>query len=113
MAPKGRKARALLAILAMSFSGSVSRGMARGLLWSLRAREQADASLRQATGELHESLRRLAAKPLLQASSGKIALPLQSVSVDALRLGDVATGDADPGLMRGSFLDVRAGRGAR
>lgn len=109
VAPRGRKARALLAILAMSFSGSVPRETARGLLWSQRAKEQADASLRQATGELRESLRRLGTKPLLHTDSGRITLQLDSVSVDALRLADVAAGDAEPGVLRGGFLEDMSG----
>jgi len=105
VAPRSRKARALLAILAMSFSGSTSRRGAYSLLWSQKAQEQADASLRQATAELQESLRSLGRRDLLQAGSGNITLQLENVFVDALTLAGVAVGDFDHSLIRGRFLD--------
>lgn len=50
--PRGRKARALLAYMAMHPGRSVSRERLTGLLWGDRAEEQARASLRQAIFEL-------------------------------------------------------------
>ncbi len=55
--PSGRKARALLAILALSGGNPVSRSRAAGLLWSRRGENEARASLRQ---ELHALLAALA-----------------------------------------------------
>lgn len=55
--PHGRKARALLAILALSEGNSVFRGRAAELLWSGRGENEAHASLRQ---ELHKLLSALA-----------------------------------------------------
>lgn len=50
--PRGRKARALLAYLALHPGKSVSRERLTGLLWGGRGEEQARASLRQAILEL-------------------------------------------------------------
>ena len=53
--PRGRKARAVLAVLAMSAEGSVSRERLAGLMWSRHADEQARASLRQSLLEARRS----------------------------------------------------------
>src|SRR3978361_1358651 len=45
--PKRRKARAMLAYVAMAFPRPVPRGRFAELLWSRRAQEQARSSLRQ------------------------------------------------------------------
>jgi tetratricopeptide (TPR) repeat protein len=50
--PRGRKARALLAYLALHPGKAISREKLTGLLWSERAEEQARASLRQTLFEL-------------------------------------------------------------
>lgn len=50
--PRGRKARALLAYLALHRGKPISRERLTGLLWGDRAEEQARASLRQAILEL-------------------------------------------------------------
>ena len=50
--PRGRKARALLAYLALHAGKSISRERLTGLLWGDRGEEQARASLRQAILEL-------------------------------------------------------------
>ncbi|UTP40869.1 hypothetical protein M9M90_06725 [Phenylobacterium sp. LH3H17] len=50
--PSGRKARALLAYMAMHPGRSIGRERLTGLLWGDRAEEQARASLRQAIFEL-------------------------------------------------------------
>jgi TolB-like protein len=54
--PRTRKARALLALLALSAPDRVPRGKAAALLWSRAQREQARGSLRQALHELHDTL---------------------------------------------------------
>ena len=50
--PKGRKARGVLAVLALNAGRPVMRDELTELLWSSREREQARASLRQAVHEL-------------------------------------------------------------
>ncbi len=50
--PKGRKARGVLAVLALNVGRPVMRDELTELLWSSREREQARASLRQAVHEL-------------------------------------------------------------
>jgi DNA-binding SARP family transcriptional activator/TolB-like protein len=54
--PRTRKARAVLAILALASPRPVLRLQITALLWSQREREQARASLRQALHELQDSL---------------------------------------------------------
>lgn len=78
--PRGRKARALLAYLALHPAKSISRERLTGLLWGDRGEEQARASLRQAIIELRAFT---AAEP-----------PLVTVGREALRL-DPAQLDSD------------------
>jgi DNA-binding SARP family transcriptional activator len=52
LTPLGRKARGLLAYLALNLGGTVSRDRLMALLWSERGEEQARASLRQCLYEL-------------------------------------------------------------
>jgi DNA-binding SARP family transcriptional activator/TolB-like protein len=54
--PRTRKARALLAILAMASPKPVLRQQLASLLWSRREREQARGSLRQSVHELQDTL---------------------------------------------------------
>ena len=54
--PSGRKARALLAILALSGGNPVLRCSAAALLWSRRGENEARASLRQELHALHSAL---------------------------------------------------------
>lgn len=65
MLPRGRKARALLAILALASPAPILREQACQLLWSRRDREQARASLRQSIHELQESLAGLGREVLI------------------------------------------------
>ncbi|HEV2567072.1 hypothetical protein [Sphingomonas sp.] len=55
--PKGRKARALIAYLAMHPGKAISRERIAGLLWAERPDEQARASLRQTLHELRDFAR--------------------------------------------------------
>lgn len=57
MRPRGRRARALVAYLAMHAGRPVSRERLTALLWGDRAQEQARASLRQSLFELRELAR--------------------------------------------------------
>lgn len=54
--PRTRKARALLAVLAMASPKPVLRQLLASLLWSRREQEQARGSLRQSVHELHDTL---------------------------------------------------------
>lgn len=54
--PRGRKTRALLALLALASPDPVRRDRITALLWSGRGAEQARASLRQCLHELQEAL---------------------------------------------------------
>lgn len=54
--PRSRKTRALLAILALASPTPVLRNRLAALLWSSRAKEQAQGSLRQSVHELQRSL---------------------------------------------------------
>jgi TolB-like protein/Tfp pilus assembly protein PilF len=77
-----RKNRALLALLSLQPSGSLSRERIAALLWSDRGEEQARRSLRQALTVLRSELRVLPAMPLASTDE-RVALDLAQVSVDA------------------------------
>src|SRR5215470_7789852 len=79
--PRGSKARALLACLALSAGEPWPRRKLMGLLWSTRGEEQARASLRQALAEL----RRACGEPSpLIADNHAVALDPALVSADAV-----------------------------
>ncbi|MBW8268009.1 BTAD domain-containing putative transcriptional regulator [Caldovatus aquaticus] len=80
--PRTRKARALLAILALSGPQPVARSRLAHLLWSRRGNEQARGSLRQALHELHEALRPVGV-PLLATTRTTVALDHDAVWTDA------------------------------
>jgi DNA-binding SARP family transcriptional activator len=63
--PTGRKTRALLAIVALSVSRSVSRDRLAELLWSDRSQRQSRASLRQEVLRLREALSAVANEVLI------------------------------------------------
>lgn len=83
--PRSQKARALIAMLALSPRGSRSRVWLRDKLWSDRGGEQASASLRQALVDLRKALGGHADQ-LLHADKHTISLDLARVRVDALEL---------------------------
>jgi DNA-binding SARP family transcriptional activator len=79
--PRGNKAKALLACLALPAGKPWSRRTLMGLLWSSRGEEQARASLRQALAEL----RRAFGEPSpLVADNDMVALDPAIVSADAV-----------------------------
>ncbi|BBB14181.1 BTAD domain-containing putative transcriptional regulator [Sphingopyxis sp. FD7] len=93
LAPHGRKARALLARLALA-DGPLSRDRLSALLWSHRAEPQAHASLRQCLMELKAWTR--ASPPLLHADREAIAIDHAHVADDvSLLLSACARDDAD------------------
>ena len=81
--PRSRKTRALLAILALSPNRVVLRGQVTDLLWSLRGKEQARASLRQSVHELGQALS-AAGSGLLRTDRNHLALSDVHFWVDAL-----------------------------
>jgi DNA-binding SARP family transcriptional activator len=64
IAISAKKSRALLAILALSSSGSATRDRLAGILWGDRADEQARSSLRQALAVLRKELGNISPLPL-------------------------------------------------
>jgi DNA-binding SARP family transcriptional activator len=83
--PRTRKTRALLAIMAMSSPKPVLRPYVASLLWSLREKEQARASLRQSVHELQDTLG-YAWSHLFFADRHSLALRGASLSIDAVPL---------------------------
>jgi DNA-binding SARP family transcriptional activator/TolB-like protein len=81
--PHSRKARGLLAILALSPNRAVLRSRVTTLLWSLRGKEQGRASLRQSVHELQQALN-TAGSSLLRADRNHLALSHDCFWVDAL-----------------------------
>ena len=68
-----RKNRALLALLALTPSGSMARERIVGLLWSDRGAVQAQSSLRQALVALRKDLASIGS-PLLSADNDRVSL---------------------------------------
>ena len=79
--PRGRKTRALLALLALSAPAKMSRKRITSLLWSTRMPAQARGSLRQAVHELQELLGTIDG-PRLNATREHLALDQGGLSID-------------------------------
>ena len=92
--PRTRKARAILAILAMASPRPVLRLNLTALLWSQRQKEQGRASLRQALHELQDTLGPTWGR-LLHAERHHVSLHGGGLSVDALNLHSASTRDID------------------
>jgi DNA-binding SARP family transcriptional activator len=103
--PRARKTRAVLAILALAASRPVLRTQLTGLLWSLRAQEQARASLRQSVHELQRALGPNA-RALLRTDRNRLVLDGDRLWVDACVLAQ-ATASHPYGLelFRPTMLD--------
>jgi DNA-binding SARP family transcriptional activator/TolB-like protein len=103
--PTGRKTRALLAIVALSVSRSVSRDRLAELLWSDRSQRQSRASLRQEVLRLREALA-AAANEVLITSPDHLAIRPGAVWVDVAEVMS-ATPDnpASLSLLDGSLLE--------
>ncbi len=103
----GRKARALVAILALSPRLSATRARLKALLWGSRGEQQAGDSLRQMLVALRKELADIGTGALI-VRDDHVGLDPQSIDVDVIafgnaeRLGDVAAAAA---LYRGSLLD--------
>ncbi len=79
--PNGKKARALIAMLALAPQGRRSRAWLQDRLWSDKAQKQGRASLRQLLSELRKHLE-AANCVILETGGDDIALNLRSVSID-------------------------------
>ncbi len=112
--PRGRKARAMLAILILDGPGPILRERFCQLLWSRRHREQARASLRQSIHELQESLSR-AGVDILKVERGMLYLRREGLEIDIDRLAQpggldwVQAGGDIAQLTRTQLLDDLAG----
>ena len=87
-----RKGRALLAIVALSPSGSVSRQRLANLLWGDRADEQARGSLRQTLSSLRRDLAAIDAH-LLSSDDENVAIDLKRISSDIADFRRLALSD--------------------
>ncbi len=85
---KARKARALLAYLAVRIDAEVPRDTLISLLWGDSAQDQARASLRQSLSSIRSALGE-AAKQCLFSSNDFVQLVSNTVSVDRLNIGAV------------------------
>jgi DNA-binding SARP family transcriptional activator len=85
LTPRGQKARALLALVALAKRGQRSRIWLCSKLWSDRPAEQAYASLRQALAEIRKALG-VYSESILGADKFDVSLDLSKVSVDAVEL---------------------------
>jgi DNA-binding SARP family transcriptional activator len=90
-APRSRKARAIIAYLALHGGAAVSRERLAALLWSERGDEQARGSLRQALGEL----RPYATEPagFLLIEHDRVRLNMGAVTSDVAQLEACARSD--------------------
>lgn len=96
-----RKARAMLAVLALSDGMALGRDRLCGLFWAEAAEEQARASLRQCLKLIRQALGP-DLDPVLQAERLNLTLDRSAVDVDVARVLDrLASGDlSDPDLLR-------------
>jgi len=100
---KARKNRALLAVLALSPSCSMTRERMAGLLWSDRGEAQARSSLRQALVALRKDLPD-AGTSLLVIGDERVKLVPEHIEVDALQLRQLGVGRDAETLRRASAL---------
>ena len=98
-----RKGRALLAILAVSPSGSVSREKLVALLWSDRGEDQARSSLRQTLTVLRKELGAIGAN-LLIADDQRVELARDTMEIDAASIISLAKENDAPALRRAANL---------
>ena len=103
--PRGRKARALAALLALAIPRPLLRDQLAGLLWSQRGREQARASLRQALHELQQSLAPYAPE-VLRVERTHLRLNAAHVSTDLQALLRATPSEPETlDLLEGPLLD--------
>ena len=98
-----RKGRALVAVLAVSPSGSVSREKLAALLWSDRGEDQARSSLRQTLTVLRKELGALGAN-LLIADDQRVELARDTMEIDAVSIISLSKENDAPALRRAANL---------
>ena len=89
--PRSRKARAVLAILALAAPRPVSRVRITALLWSQREREQARGSLRQCVHEI-QGLFQALGPGVIEADREQLRLVEDSFWLDVRDAGSEASG---------------------
>ena len=99
----GKKAKGLLAILAMSPGHSATRARIRSLLWSERGETQAGDSLRQLLTVLRKELADQACG-ILHVRDDQVGLRAEMLSIDAAEIAELPA-QAAAGLYRGPLLD--------
>ena len=92
LGPLGRKAQALLAILALDPGKARSRDRLVALLWSDRGEDQARGSLRQALAELRKAFAGLDPPPLI-ADRETVRVDPDAVEVDVVRFERLVSED--------------------
>jgi DNA-binding SARP family transcriptional activator len=85
LTPRGQKARALLALVALAKRGQRSRTWLCSKLWSDRPAEQAYASLRQCLTEIRKALGPYSAS-IFVTDQFNVSIDLNQISVDAVEL---------------------------
>lgn len=91
---RSRKARALLAVLALAPEDVLLRHRAAALLWSLRGKDQALGSLRQAVHDLQDALKPDA--DLLRTDRTQIVLRKSAIWVDAVAFATATPTHPEP-----------------
>jgi TolB-like protein len=104
--PRSRRARAMLAVMAVAMPRAVPRARLLALFWPGRAEEQARASLRQALHDLSESLGRDGQAALV---AGRDALALRPALVWTDLAEAERGGRASHALLAGDLLEDLAG----
>jgi TolB-like protein len=91
--PKGRRARAILAMLAVAPHGMRGRRWLQSRLWSERGDKEGSASLRQCLSELRRSLG--AHRALISFDKQSLTLDINNIDIDTRRLEQHGTEDFD------------------
>jgi TolB-like protein/Tfp pilus assembly protein PilF/DNA-binding winged helix-turn-helix (wHTH) protein len=99
IAPRSRKNRALLAVLALSTNRTMTRERIATLLWGDHGDEQARASLRQSLAMLRKELGPFA-ETLVQAHGDMLTLPDRGIEIDALDVLNPGNGEDIAALRR-------------
>jgi DNA-binding SARP family transcriptional activator/TolB-like protein len=93
--PTSKKARALIAYVALSPNGAINRDKLAGLVWSTRADKQARDSLRQALTTLRRETRNSNNESILSIDRELVRLSLDKVWVDAREVERLAKSDME------------------
>ncbi len=101
--PLGRKAQAILAILALNPGAPYTRDKLTALLWGDRGESQARGSLRAALTELRKAFGNLD-PPLLIAERETVHINPDAVEVDAVTFERLAGGETDEALAKAAEL---------